>query len=287
MTDRSASHPLPAPLVGQPANRRNPLAGEGTSELHLDLPLAGLNIVVTRPREQAAALARHIQHLGGSPILFPLLEISPPADPRPLEALLVRLPDFQLAIFISPNAVRFAMAAIRADGDLPSSLRVATVGQGSAKALRELGVASVIAPQDKFDSEALLALPELQDVAGWRVVIFRGDGGRELLGDTLKARGAGVEYAECYHRAKPQQDTARLLDNVPDAFIVTSSEALGYFDEMLAGAAKRRLADVPLFVSHPRIAERARQSAWQNVITAEGGDDGLLAGLVAWAKNRI
>lgn len=285
MTDSPVSQPFPTPPVGHPASRPNPLAG--SNESRLAHPLAGLSIVVTRPREQAVTLAQQITHLGGSPIIFPLLEISPPVDPRPFVALLARLSEFQLAIFISPNAVRYGLTAIYASGDLPSGLRVAAVGQGSAKALRDFGVTSVIAPSDRFDSEALLALPELQEVAGLRVVIFRGDGGRELLGDTLKARGANVEYAECYRRAKPQQDAACLLDSPPDAVIVTSSEALSYFDEMLAGAAKQRLAAVPLFVSHPRIAEKARRSAWQNVITAEGGDDGLLAGLVAWAKNRV
>src|SRR3990167_7545431 len=116
---------------------------------------------------------------------------------------------------------------------LPPALKIATVGQGSAKALHELGIAEVIAPAEHFDSEGLLALPELQNVAGWRVLILRGDGGRELLGDTLRARGATVEYAACYRRSKPQQDIAALIDAVPDALTVTSSEALDHLWQML------------------------------------------------------
>lgn len=252
----------------------------------MDAPLAGLNIVVTRPREQAAQLVQRIEQAGGRVILFPLLEISPAADPQSLRALVSRLHEFNLAIFISPNAVRYAMEAIRAVGPLPAGLKIATVGQGSAKALRDLGVRGIIAPQDRFDSEALLALPELQQVAGWRVAIFRGDGGRELLGDTLKVRGAMVEYAACYQRARPQQDVGALLAAGPHAITVTSSEALGYLWEMLNSAEKKQLAAVPLFVSHARIAEAAQRLGWRNVTVTAGGDDGLLSGLIAWANKR-
>ncbi len=249
-------------------------------------PLAGLNIVVTRPRDQAVSLAQRIIEKGGSSILFPLLEISPVADPLPLRQLVARLPEFNLAIFISPNAVRYGMEAIREAGVLPASLKIATVGQGSAKALRALGVTNIIAPQNKFDSEALLALPELQNVAGWRVVIFRGDAGRELLGDTLKARGATVEYAACYQRAKPQHDAATLLAANPDIFSVTSSEALAYLWEMLDEPSKAKVAAMPLFVQHERIAQAAQKLGWRKVITTAGGDEGLLEGLISFATQK-
>lgn len=280
------------------------------------LPLAGLNVVVTRPREQAVQLAQRIEQAGGKAVLFPLLEITPAADTRKLQALVARLHEFDLAIFISPNAVRYGMEAIRAanttltpsPSDITTShstrppkngsqvagypasgrgeLKIATVGQGSAKALRDLGAQEVIAPQDRSDSEALLALPALQNVADRRVIIFRGNGGRELLGDTLKARGALVEYAECYRRSKPQQDSAALLAADPHALIVTSSEALGYLWGMFDEPGRTRLVAVPLFVPHPRIADAARHLGWSNVIETAEGDDGLLTSLVAWAKDR-
>ena len=250
------------------------------------LPLAGLNIVVTRPRDQAAQLAQGVERAGGNAILFPLLEISPPADPQSLRALVARLHEFNLAIFISPNAVRYGMEAILAAGALPARLKIATVGQGSARALRDFGVQEIIAPRQRFDSEALLALPELQNVKGWRVVIFRGDGGRELLGDTLKARGATVEYAECYRRAKPQQDATVLFATDPHAITLTSSEALHYLWDMLDEAGRMRLAGVPLFAPHARIAEAALRLHWRSVTITASGDDGMLASLVAWAENR-
>src|SRR5450759_1809239 len=254
-----------------------------------DLPLTGLKIVVTRPRDQAVQLARRIEQAGGIPLLFPLLDITAVQDTKTLHEQIARLGQFNLAIFISPNAVHYGIAAIRAAGAslsadgttshstrLPNNasqvagyspspasgrgeLKIATVGQGSAKALRELGIANVIAPTENFDSEGLLGLAELQNVAGWRVMIFRGDGGRELLGDTLKARGATVEYATCYQRSKPQQDAGALLSAVPDAITVTSSEALGYLWQMLDSKSQQVIRDLPLFVPHARIAGLARE----------------------------
>ena len=248
-----------------------------------DQPLGGLNIVVTRPREQATQIAQSIHQAGGNAILFPLLEISSLPDPQPLRELIGRLPEFDLAIFISPNAVRYGMEAILASGSLPQGLKIAAVGQGSARALQGYDIRDIIAPQGRSDSEALLALPELQQVEGRRVVIFRGEAGRELLGETLKARGATVAYAACYRRSKPQQAISALFAACPDALTVTSSEALGYLWDLSEPAEKAQLVKLPLFVPHPRIAEAAIQLGWRDVVATAGGDDGLLAGLLAWA----
>jgi uroporphyrinogen-III synthase len=248
------------------------------------LPLAGLSIVITRPREQAAGLVQRIEQLGGKPLLFPLLEIAAVNDDCTLREQISRLKQTDFAIFISPNAVRYGMEAIRASGDMPASLRIASVGQGSAKALRELGIKHIIAPTERFDSESLLALPELQNVGGKRVMIFRGDGGRELLGDTLKGRGATVEYVTCYLRSKPDVEVSALLNALPHAITVTSSEALGHLRETLDEAQRRVVCAITLIVPHERIAEAARQMGWQQVIVTGSGDDGMMSGLIAWAN---
>lgn len=113
---------------------------------------------------------------------------------------------------------------------LPLAMKIAVVGQGSARELKKFGVGEVIAPTTRFDSEALLCMAELQQIKGRRVVIFRGDTGRELLGDTLTKRGASVTYAECYIRTRPDTDNAPLLEswskNAIHAVIITSSEGL-------------------------------------------------------------
>lgn len=251
-----------------------------------NLALSGLTIVVTRPREQAAQLAQLIESAGGHPFLFALLDIAPAQNTKALQQQISQLAKCDLAIFISPNAVKFGMAAIAAAGAWPAQIKVATVGQSSANALRELGIAQVITPTQRFDSESLLALPALKNVSGWRVMIFRGDGGRELLGDTLKARGAAVEYVTCYQRSKPQQTPNALLDAKPAAITITSSEALQNLWEILDGAARKRLSDTPIFAPHPRIIELAVKQGWKYAHLTDAGDPGLLTALIAWAKHR-
>jgi len=158
------------------------------------------------------------------------------------------------------------------------------VGLSSARALQTYGVNRVISPQLRFDSEALLELPEMQQVKDKRVVIFRGDSGRELLGDTLKSRGANVEYVTCYHRIKPQHDVAALLAASPDVLSVSSSEALQNLWEMLSVSEKKPFTALPLFVSHERIAAAAQMLGWRQIMTAAGGDEGLLSALSTWAS---
>ncbi len=246
-------------------------------------PLAGRGIVVTRPALQAAPLAEMIRSAGGRPILFPVLEILDTADLAPLIDAVDRLDSFELAIFISPNAVLRAMNQIVARRTWPAELRAAAVGKGSVKELKRFGITGVLVPTRSFDSEGLLALPELQQIDGWRVVIFRGDGGRELLGDTLAGRGASVEYVECYRRARPRADASPLLRawarNEVDAVAVTSSEGLRNLFEMLGKLGQSWLRRTPLLVPHPRIALAARELGCRNVVETAPGDEGLMAAL--------
>ncbi|WP_153145269.1 uroporphyrinogen-III synthase [Dechloromonas sp. H13] len=251
-------------------------------------PLAGKTIVVTRPRAQAAPLAEGIAALGGEPLIFPLLEIAAAADPQPLAAAVARLADYALAVFISPNAVDYSLPAILARGAWPAGLLPAAVGQGTVQALAAHGVAGCIAPSERFDSEALLALPELagERVAGRRVAIFRGDGGRELLADTLRERGAEVDCIACYRRSGPPGGVAPLLAawraGRLDALTVSSSEGLRHLVDLLDAEGRAWLQKTPVFVPHARIAENARALGLSNIILTAGADAGILAGLGAY-----
>jgi uroporphyrinogen-III synthase len=251
-------------------------------------PLAGKTIVVTRPRAQAGQLAAAIAAQGGQPLIFPLLEISPAADAQPLVDAVARLAAYSLAIFISPNAVDYAVPAILAQGPWPASLLPAGVGQGTVKALAAHGISGCIAPSERFDSETLLALPELaaERVAGRRVAIFRGDGGRELLADTLRARGAEVDCVTCYHRSGPADGVASLLAawraGRLDALTVSSSEGLRYLVDLLDAEGRAWLQKTPVFVPHARIAENARALGLSNIILTDAADAGIVAGLRAY-----
>jgi uroporphyrinogen-III synthase len=250
-------------------------------------PLSGVGVLVTRPAEQAAELADRLRELGAEPLRFPALAILPPRDPESLRARLVEAARFDLALFVSPAAVRWGLAALpptRGLRDLAASL--AAVGQGSAEALRAAGHASVLAPASGFDSEHLLALPELSDVAGKRILIFRGAGGRELIAATLRARGATVDHAECYRRGCPRDaDPAPVLDALHggrlQAVTAFSGETLDHLLTLLAADAGA-LRALPLFVPHARIAAHARARDFVAVIATPPGETGLLAGLVEY-----
>ena len=246
-------------------------------------PLAGRSIVVTRPAGQADSLCAALARLGAEPLCFPLLTISPVVDLAPLQTVARRLAEFSLAFFVSPNAVCYALDAMLAVAPWPDGVQVATVGKGSEAALAARGFRDVIAPSSGFDSESVLALPAFRAdaVAGRRVLILRGDGGRDLLGDTLAARGAIVEYLTCYRRGGPAGDPAPLVARARagsvDALTLTSSEGVAY---LLALPGIAALAATPVFAPHPRIAAAAREGGFSRVIATEPGDEGLLDGLV-------
>lgn len=254
--------------------------------------LAGRGIVVTRPREQVAHVADLIRSAGGRAILFPTLEIADTGNRRALNALIDRLDAFDYAVFISPTAVNRAVSMIRSRRQLPPQLRVAAIGKGSARELRRFEIANVLLPHDRFDSEGLLALSEFVEPRGKSIVIFRGEGGRELLGDTLAARGARVEYAQCYRRVRPAGDAQQLLKawarGEVHAIMVTSAEGLRNLFEMVGTLGRHWLRKTPLFVPHERIAAVARDLGIAGVVVTDPGDEGLVTGMIRFfADQRI
>lgn len=254
--------------------RKNCAATAPTRSLGSD-PLRGRGILVTRPREQAAHLARLIEQAGGRPVLFPAIEI----EEVPAPAALERLREFDLAIFVSPTAVAKAMQHVRA---WPRQLQAAAIGAGTGRELARHGVAKVISPTSGADSEALLAISEMQEIAGKRIVIFRGDGGRALLGDTLAQRGAQVEYAACYRRTHPKSCVKTWNQDEIDAVTVSSAQGLANLFDMLEPAF---LQATPLFVPHPRIAEEARARSVREVLVAGPSDEHMRDALVAYFRN--
>jgi uroporphyrinogen-III synthase len=253
------------------------------------LPLAGRRIVVTRPAGQAEGLSLLIRQAGGEPLELPAIEICDLADLAPFYNVADRLESFNCAIFVSRNAVRKALALLaerRAGRPWPARLRVATVGAGSREELSARGFTAVIAPAGQSDSEALLALPELIGVAGQRIVIFRGEGGRKYLAETLVARGAAVEQAACYRRALPEAGSAALAaawaGGKVDAIMVSSGEGLVNLLEMLGEDGARRLAATALVVPHRRVADEAARLGLGRVVIAGPGDAQMAAALVAY-----
>ena len=216
--------------------------------------------------------------MGGTPVIFPAIVILPPADPAPLARAQASLPSYDYAIFVSANAVEYGVPDPRR---WPAHLTTFAPGPG---------IAGARIPASTYDSEGMLALPELSVVRGKRVVIFRGDGGREELGATLSARGAHVDYVPCYRRAPPASGAAGLREAFSegrvDAVTITSSEGLDNLWALGDAAMRDVWRRCPTFVPHPRIADHARGMGLSVVETA-GGDAGLVAGLLEWAAAQL
>lgn len=253
-----------------------------------DQLLQDLHIAVTRPVEQARSLCKAIAEHGGVAIEFPLIAVSALDDYQRFEQQITQLPSTDWAIFISSNAVDFAMPhVLKKYGQLPAQLRFAAIGHQTANALKPYGVNQVLIPENRYDSETLLALPEMQNVAGKVIAIFRGVGGRELMADTLKTRGAHVYFAESYQRINPQRTTELLnsqwQQNKLDAVIVTSSEAMRYLLKMAKN--ETWLQHVTLCVNHERIAEAPRQLGLKVLVAEAPGDEAMLQCLSQLVKS--
>jgi uroporphyrinogen-III synthase len=256
-------------------------------------PLAGRAVLVTRPQGQAAGLAALIESAGGRALRHPSIAIEPLRSVA-LDALLDALVDepgrCHLAVFISRNAVEQGLARLRERGrawpPVPPGPAVAAIGAGTRRALEAEGFANVIAPRGPADSEALLAEPALGGVAGKRIVIFRGAGGREALAGALRERGASVEYAECYRRVAPAADLQPLAADWArggvHAVAVSSGEGLANLAALLGEDGRKLLASTPLFVPHSRVAEQARSLGATEVVVAGSADEEVVAALVAY-----
>jgi len=235
-----------------------------------------------------------IREAGGEPLEVPALEIRELDDLSAFHAVIEKLDFLDAAIFVSRNAVRRTFALIGGNkagekagsGRWPARLRVAAVGGGTREELEAHGIEKVMVPAGQADSEALLAMPEFSAVEGKRIALFRGEGGRTLLADTLAARGARVDQAACYRRVAPAQSAALLAaaweGGKVDAITVSSAEGLANLLSMLGGEGLRQLGASALFVPHPRVAVEAVRKGLKRPVVAGPGDEQMAAALVAY-----
>jgi uroporphyrinogen-III synthase len=233
-------------------------------------------------------LCRLIEQQGGHAYRFPVLEILPPSDPSQLQRIIGRLAEYDWAVFISANAVDQALTRILATRSWPPATRIAVIGRSSARALQRQGLQADLCPAKRFDSEALLALPEMQQVEGARVVIFRGEGGREHLAETLRKRGAGVDYIAAYRRARPDADAGPLLaswrSGAIDIVLVNSVESLHNLMDLTGAEGGELLRNSVLLVVSERMLPLLEQSGFKRppVLAENATDEAVLKALVAW-----
>ncbi|MBY0241337.1 MAG: uroporphyrinogen-III synthase [Burkholderiaceae bacterium] len=249
-------------------------------------------VVITRPLAQAQPLAERVAALGLAVEVLPLLEITALPDPAPLQAVLARLADFDLVAFVSPNAIDAAFQFLPA---WPAGVAIAVVGEGSKLALAAHGVsdasARIYMPADSAhsDTEHLLAAMDLQALHGARVLIVRGDSGRELMGDAFRAAGADVTVVAAYRRGVPSL-CAELAQRLPAllagsaTWLITSSEALRGLLALVrqlpeADTLVAKLQHQEMIVPHARIAETATSLGFHCITQTGSGDERLLAAL--------
>lgn len=255
-------------------------------------------VVITRPLAQAAPLAARVAALGRAVEVLPLLDIAPLADQSALKATLARLPDYALVAFVSPNAIDAAFAHIK---EWPQHVTLAVVGEGSRVALAAHGVTPeryrIVCPPDHVpsDSEHLLQALDLAALQGQPVLIIRGESGRELMGDGLRAAGAVVDIVPAYRRSVPALTpdlaaTLRRLLAQQNDWIITSSEALRGLCGLLANLDLQHpdamqhnsvvaMQQQHLIVPHARIAETANNLGFSKLTLTGSGDERLLAAL--------
>ncbi len=268
-------------------------------------------VIITRPLAQARPLAARVAALGRPVELLPLLEIAPLPDPAPLQAALALLcaapaagaePYYAMAAFVSPNAIDAAFTHLRA---WPAGVTLAVLGEGSRAALAAHGITpeqvNIVSPADSAhsDSEHLLQTLDLAALRGRRVLIIRGESGRELMADGLRAAGARVDVVAGYRRSVPPLSPAlaatlqRLLAQQND-WVITSSEALRGLLDLLeqldraspaqpAAAAQQnyvvKMQHQHLIVPHARIADTANKLGFSRLTLTGSGDERLLAAL--------
>ncbi|MFM0355409.1 fused uroporphyrinogen-III synthase HemD/membrane protein HemX [Paraburkholderia nemoris] len=265
---------------------------------------AAFTVVITRPAGQSNELIAQLAAAGIDVLDFPLIDIAPVTDEAPLRAALASLERYALVVFVSPNAVDHAFA--RSDAIWPHALPIGVVGPGSVQALVRHGVAApaytIISPPSapeedtaRFDSEGLFAAIDTAlgatSLEGKRVLIVRGDGGREWLADRLREAGAEVETVAAYRRLVPEPTIGgwarvhALLAGAPHAWLLTSSEGVRNLHELaqehLTADEITQLKHADLVTPHPRIAQTARALGFDSITVSGAGDERIARALLA------
>jgi uroporphyrinogen-III synthase len=243
-------------------------------------------VLVSRPAGQETALCAALQAAGYETLACPLIIIEPLPTLAPSQrTLLENLDHYQHVIFVSSNAVRFGMSLIDDYWpQLPLDLNWYTVGAGSARELAEYGV-TVQRPTVEMTSEGLLELSALQSLQQHKVLIVKGEGGRDFLRAALSRRGALVDQLACYQRDKPDRPKGDLFKQIRDincqVLLLSSGEGLLNMVSLLSADELAALAHLPLILPSERVAEQARKFGFSDLTVARNASDQEMAATLA------
>ena len=253
--------------------------------------MSAARVLVTRPLGQQQALIAALEQAGFVCVHAPLLEILPLSAPDAEQRrILLGLSEYQHVIFVSRNAIRHGMDWIEDFWpQLPAGLNWYTVGESSARLLSEYGI-DARRPQSSMDSEGLLALPALRDAAGERVLIVKGEGGRDTLRQTLESRGARVEELAVYRRGLPDYADdelgGRILDNRCQYILLSSGEGLNNMVSLLDESSLARVRELTLIVPGQRVADLASAAGFRHVVVAGNATDDAMVVAVSDAHRQ-
>lgn len=238
--------------------------------------MRGKSVLVTRPQHQSSGLVERIELLGGTARQLPVIAIQALDDGQVEKQKVLDLDQYDSVIVVSGNAATIGLDWIdRFWPQLPPHLNWFAVGNATARILRQFGLV-VAVPAQGFNSEALLAMPELQSAQGQKILIIKGVGGRTMLEESLTAKGAQVDTLSLYRRFKPSYSVTEIRDCVGDrpldAIVVTSVESLQNMQEILAPAVNDLLTTT-LVTASERITRRAAELGFQRIVTAQGASD--------------
>lgn len=245
-----------------------------------------MTILVTRPSPAAEELVSRLRALGQVAWGLPLIEFTPGRDLPALPAMLAELAAGDLLFVLSQHAIHYAQPVISQHGlTWPASLNYYAIGRTTALMMHTASGLQVEYPHQRETSEVLIQLPALLQVSGKRALILRGNGGRELLAETLAERGAQVTFCECYQRCARYYDGPvegrRWRDRGIDTLVVTSGEMLTQLYSLFPDIDRQEwLLGCRLVVVSERLATLAREYGWQEITVADGADnDALLRAL--------
>jgi uroporphyrinogen-III synthase len=253
-------------------------------------------LIVTRPLAQALPWVRDLQALGQPATALPLIAIAPVADPAPVIAAWLHLRRFSLLMFVSANAVLQFFAWRPTGFAWPDALRAGATGPGTTAALIDSGVpaACIVQPAadaTSLDSEALWAQLQHEDWAGRHVLVVRGEDGRDWLADTLRERGATLDFVAAYQRAVPTLSgheraalALALAAPTQHLWLFSSSQALSHL-RRLASAADWRHSMA--FASHPRIAQAAAEAGFGSVSVVPATPAAVVLALADMAAAKV
>jgi uroporphyrinogen-III synthase len=260
-----------------------------------------LRILITRPKEYVQDLYQKLELLSYTPELFPVIEFRPSSTPETVIKAIQTIQAEDLLIFSSRAAVQYGLIAIHKKWPEWPNLRaqIAAIGPGTADTLHKFGIQTVLIPsQPPYESESLLDILATQKLQGRKIFLFRGQSGRDLLPDSLRAQGALVKIVNCYQRQCPSADTLYMQERIAhwqknpiDAIITTSQEALNNL-KILVGQSPwqsqwRCFQETPIVVVGERMWAQALELELRYPIRAEGAGDDCLIDAIQKIKQEV